>query len=235
MEEILYRPAPKPKDAGNNLDSLKYWRVPGDSGLSFRGADFGVVTLVAGNDQIGAETALGGVPCGGGYPAKKGTVAKQFDYARGLAVDVTHRFHKAIDTLSDEVGNAAAASGNGRDTTGHGFQRGEAEGFRFAGQMEDMHAGDKALHVVLLTEKPYVLVKVQFMSEPFGGAALRAIAGKKQFSVYLLANLGKDVDAIENALHGAEVGNVEDAFATGGRGHGRVEAAPLGVGIGLIE
>ena len=83
--------------------------------------------------------------------------------------------------------------------------------------MEGVHARDEALHVVLLSEKPYVLVNVQLMGEALSRATLRAVTRQEEFRVHLLTDPSQYLNAIEHALDRAKVRDMQDSLPTSRR------------------
>ena len=60
------------------------------------------------------------------------------------------------------------AGGDRHDLAGHRFQRGQSEGFQFAGQQH--HVGDRELllNAVLLAEEEHVVVNAFLHGQPLG-------------------------------------------------------------------
>ena len=86
-----------------------------------------------------------------------------------------------------------------------------------------MRQRDEPLHMILLAEKRNVAVQSKFMRQMFGGAAVRPVARHQQVRGGILTNFGEDADAVRDALHGAEVGKVNQQLLPGrsiGRGAG---------------
>ena len=94
-----------------------------------------------------------------------------------------------------------------------------------------MRQRDQPLHVVLLAEKRDVAVQLQLMRQMLGGAAVRPVARHQQVRGDVLANFGEDADAVRDALHGPEVGKVNQQLLPG---RGIRRGAGLLV-IGMVE
>src|SRR5215469_11553254 len=71
------------------------------------------------------------------------------------------------------------------------------------------------LYAILLSQKDDILVDSFLYCQPFGFRTIRAIADQKQFGRYLFANAIEDLDHICDALHGSEVGKMNEHLFTG--------------------
>ncbi len=145
--------------------------------------------------------------------------------------NVAHRFEEAILAVGDELRNAAHARCD-RHGTPHAMASSAASpnDSISLGISSTCARADQPLDVVLLAEKLDVLLDAQRPCQMLGGSALGSVAHHQQTHVGVLADFGENADAVENALHGPEIREVDQQLLA----IGREAAAANARGIGLV-
>jgi hypothetical protein len=95
--------------------------------------DAAVVGFVGGDDVVGAEFFLGVNAGGMAHFAAVVGAGQDFDGVVSCGFYVAGFDQKAVDAVFHDFGDAADVCGNDGDFAGHGFERGEAEGFELRG------------------------------------------------------------------------------------------------------
>ena len=81
---------------------------------------------------------LRGLPCCCAHRFESRGIVQQSNRALSHAFDIADREEGAADAVLDEFGNAAHACCDGGNAAGHRLQRGQTEGFEFAGHQQEI-------------------------------------------------------------------------------------------------
>src|SRR6185312_6009280 len=118
--------------------------------------------------------------------------------------------------MGNQVRNTAGQGRHRGHAAGHGFQGSQSERLGFTWVMEGMHTGYEPFHVVLLTQKLHVIVQTQLPGQMPGRTPLRSVAGHDQLCVPYVSYFGEDPYAVEHALDGTEIRNMQDTLPSFG-------------------
>jgi hypothetical protein len=152
-------------------------------------------------------------------------------HARGLRGDIARRFQESVFAIGDQLRDAAHARGHRHHATCHRLQRHQPERLQLAGHEQHVRQRNEPLHVALFAEKRNVAIHFQFARQVLGGTALRSVAGHQQVRRHALADFGQNADAILHALHGAEIGKMnEQLFSRRG-----VRRCALLLFVGMVQ
>ncbi len=158
--------------------------------------DLAVAGFVHGDDVVGAVFAASVGPGAASHFAGAARGGEDGESEIGGGIDVTGRNEEAILAMGDDLGKSADIGGDDGNFASHGFESGEAEGFQLAGKKEEIGGGELLLDGILLAEEEDAGGEIEFADEPFGGAAVRAIADHDEACGELAADASEDLDDV---------------------------------------
>ena len=115
---------------------------------------------------------LRGFAGGRGHGFQAGVVLEQGDGRLRHGVDVADLAEDAVFAVFNQLGHAAYAGGDGGHAAGHGFERGEAEGFHLRRHQHEIGEWQELVDVILLAEKVDAILDAELAREVLGGGAL---------------------------------------------------------------
>ena len=78
--------------------------------------------------------------------------------------------------MLDDFGDAADVGGDDGNFAGHGFEGGEAEGFKLRRKQEKIGGSELFVDAILLAKEEDILLKFFLADKVFGGAVVGAVA-----------------------------------------------------------